>query len=316
MIREYLRFSRRERMAVLVIVCVILVVFLLPEIIVPSRPENHIQPADTAWITSLKRLETRAETYRNTEKNMDRIKAFKNNTPELDKSENTPDRLFYFDPNTVRADALKQLGLRERTIRTIQNFRNKGGRFHRPGDFQKIYGLAPHEFERLAPYIRIAVPLFVKSSGATDSPRSLPRLYGNDTRKKFDIIDINLADTSAFISLPGIGSKLSARIVAFREKLGGFYSVEQVGETFGLPDSTFQKIRRYLDRGSSPVKKININRATLEELGAHPYIRYGLARPIIAYRNEKGSFQAIEDLKKVMAVTDGAYQKMFPYLSL
>jgi DNA uptake protein ComE-like DNA-binding protein len=60
------------------------------------------------------------------------------------------------------------------------------------------------------------------------------------------IIDINSADTTSFIALPGIGSKLAARIINFRDKLGGFYSVAQVGETFGLPDSTFQKIKQYL----------------------------------------------------------------------
>ena len=104
------------------------------------------------------------------------------------------------------------------------------------------------------------------------------------------VIDINTADTSAFISLPGIGSKLAARIVNFRDKLGGFYSIDQVGETFGLPDSTFQKIKQYLKLENTSIKKININTATVDELKAHPYIKYSVANPIIAYRNEHGPF--------------------------
>jgi competence ComEA-like helix-hairpin-helix protein len=112
----------------------------------------------------------------------------------------------------------------------------------------------------------------------------------------FSIIDVNNADTTAFISLPGIGSKLAARIITFREKLGGFYSVEQIGETYGLPDSTFQKIKQWLKLDNLSVKKININTATVDEMKAHPYIKYGLANPIVAYRNEHGAFSKIEDI--------------------
>jgi competence ComEA-like helix-hairpin-helix protein len=64
------------------------------------------------------------------------------------------------------------------------------------------------------------------------------------------------------------------------------------------------------------VKKININTATIDELKAHPYIKYNLANPIVAYRNEHGSFSKIEDIKKVMAVTEEIYKKIAPYLSL
>jgi competence ComEA-like helix-hairpin-helix protein len=127
---------------------------------------------------------------------------------------------------------------------------------------------------------------------------------------------VNTADTTTLISLPGIGSKLATRIITFREKLGGFYSVEQIGETYGLPDSTFQKIKQYLKLDNVSVKKININTATVDEMKAHPYIKYSLANPIVAYRNEHGMFSTIEDIKKVMAVTDEVYKKIAPYLSL
>ena len=129
------------------------------------------------------------------------------------------------------------------------------------------------------------------------------------------MIDINLADTSAWIALPGIGSKLAARIVSFREKLGGFYAISQVAETFGLADSTFQKIRSWLKLDPPVLRKRNINTATLEELKAHPYIRFTLARPIVAFRSEHGPFTKLEDIKKVMAVTEEIYSKISPYLS-
>ncbi len=131
----------------------------------------------------------------------------------------------------------------------------------------------------------------------------------------YTVIEINSADTTGFIYLPGIGSKLAARIINFRDRLGGFYSVEQVGETYGLPDSTYQKIRQYLKIENSAVKKININTATVDELKVHPYIKYTIAKPIVAYRNEHGPFLKAEDIKNVMAVTDEVYHRIAPYIT-
>ncbi|MEI9944383.1 MAG: helix-hairpin-helix domain-containing protein [Chitinophagaceae bacterium] len=115
---------------------------------------------------------------------------------------------------------------------------------------------------------------------------------------------------------PVSGAKLAARIVNFRDKLGGFYSIDQIKEIYGLPDSTFQKIKTYLKLNNEAIKKININTATIDELKAHPYIKYTIANPLIAYRNEHGPFSKVEDIKKVMAVTDEVYNKLSPYFTL
>jgi len=224
--------------------------------------------------------------------------------------------LFYFDPNTIIVSEWKRLGLKDKTIKTIENYRGKGGRFYKPEDLKRIYGLHNDEYERLKPYIKIEsnIPKKTEETIALKSKDEIQQSKTYTTR--YSIIDVNTADTTAFISLPGIGSKLAARIITFREKLGGFYSVEQIGETYGLPDSTFQKIKQYLKLDNSSVKKININTATVDEMKAHPYIKYNLANLIIAYRNEHGSFSRVEDIKKVMAVTDEIYKKIAPYLSL
>ncbi len=129
-------------------------------------------------------------------------------------------------------------------------------------------------------------------------------------------IDINTADTTAFIALPGIGNKLANRIVEFRNKLGGFYKVEQVAETYALPDSTFQKIKSRLTISTIAVQQININTATVDELKSHPYIRYYIANAIVQYRNQHGNFLAADDLKKITLITDSAFNKMLPYLKV
>ena len=165
------------------------------------------------------------------------------------------------------------------------------------------------EYERLAPYIKI------ENNLAENNPSEYVKKENELRNFSYSSIDINTADTAAFISLPGIGSKLAARIINFRGKLGGFYSINQVGETYGVPDSTFQKIKQYLKLETTSVKKININTVTVDELKSHPYIKYTIANPVIAYRNEHGLFAKVEDIKKVMAVTDEIYNKIAPYIT-
>jgi competence ComEA-like helix-hairpin-helix protein len=275
-------------------------------------------PLDTAWISAVKKLEIKEaqnDQPEYAERNEDDGYAY-----QYDRTKNSYDylskgELFYFDPNTISDEGWKKLGLRDKTITTIQNYLNKGGHFYKPEDLQKIYGLRKDEYERLSPYIRIETATAVKSTEAVVTPESQnENQAGKSFTSRYSVIDINEADTSAFISLPGIGSKLAARIINFREKLGGFYSVDQVAETYGLPDSTFQKVKQWLKLDNISVKKININTATVDQLKAHPYIKYSIANPIVAYRTEHGPFTKVEDIKKVMVVTGEIYKKIAPYL--
>ena len=222
-------------------------------------------------------------------------------------------KLFYFDPNTIDAAGWKKLGLRDKTIATILNFRSKGGKFRQPEDIKKIWGLFPDEVERILPFIQIAAASTSYSKQKNSYAISVPT--ENKFSRSIVDIEINGADSVAFISLPGIGSKLSQRIINFRDKLGGFYSVNQVGETFGLPDSVFQKIKPRLQL-SGDVKKININTATLDELKIHPYVRYHLANAIIQYRLQHGQYKMVEDIKKIMIMNDEVFSKVSPYFSI
>ena len=212
---------------------------------------------------------------------------------------------FEFDPNTISAAGWHKLGISDKTIGTIQRYISKGGRFRKPADLQNIWGIQQEDLQRLLPYVRI-----VDQGISKEYP-------GKEQKNNFipAVIDINNADSTGLINLPGIGSKLSKRIISFREKLGGFYSVEQVSEIFGLPDSVFQIIRPLLSVNGE-VKKININTASLEEMKAHPYIRYNLANVIIQYRTQNGPFNSVSDVKKIMIVTDEIYNKVFPYLGI
>ncbi|HEY1166579.1 MAG TPA: helix-hairpin-helix domain-containing protein, partial [Chitinophaga sp.] len=144
--------------------------------------------------------------------------------------------------------------------------------------------------------------------------RPLPT--ANSFQRRPLIIFINAADSSAWEALPGIGPTLAARLIRFREKLGGFYSIAQVAETYGLPDSTFKKIQASLRLDSGSLKKLNINQMDEKSLGQHPYIRYKLARLIVQYRNNHGPFSHPEDLYNIPLVNDSIYRKLEKYISL
>ncbi len=310
---DYLSFSKKEQIAVFVLVALIVLVFLAPTV---AFKKNNVKakPVDTAWMTAVKNLELKSTDAKNNFSNgYDDNNA---NYYQYDKNTNngfvnTKGELFEFDPNTLSPEGWKKLGLRDKTINTIQNYLNKGGRFKAPEDVKKIYGLFPNEYERIAPHIRI-------SNNATTNNETIykPINTTKSNSNTYRIIEINTADTSDFISLPGIGSKLAWRIVNFRDKLGGFHNINQIAETYGLPDSTFQKIKSYLKLTDPNVKKININTASVDELKTHPYIRYQLARPIVAYREQHGLFSKPEDLKKIMIVTDEVFLKIAPYLQV
>lgn len=214
--------------------------------------------------------------------------------------------LFYFDPNTLDETGWKKLGLSDKTIATVKNYLSKGGRFYKPEDIRRIWGLKEELAGKLIPFIQIAG----KGYTTTEKPAYEKKTYVPS------LIDINMADTAALIALPGIGSKLAQRIIIFRDKLGGFYNIAQLAETYGLADSTFQKIKARLTLINSVVKKININTATLDELKAHPYIRYNVGNAIVQYRNQHGNFHSVTDLKKIVLVTPEVYDKMQPYLAV
>ena len=227
----------------------------------------------------------------------------------------SPKSLFFFDPNTATESNWKELGLQEKTIATLRNYISKGGRIRKPEDLKKIYGFPEEAYKKLEPFIRI--------NEAEDANKKKGTWKFEDNRlnikKAIDIqrISINQADSSQWEALPGIGPKLAARIILFRKKLGGFYAIEQVAETYGLPDSTFRKIKPYLEADDLQLPAtLDINHASQEELQAHPYLSYQLARLIIAYRNQHGPFKQKDDVKKLALMTPDLFNRLEPYISV
>lgn len=312
-VNDYLRFTRKDRIGILVLVALIVLVVLLPAI----WPAKKTTPPSKQQIEQLKaataRLHHSDSTYQSKEMPVKRqyagVGGYSKPAAET----------FFFDPNTLDAAGWKRLGIRDKTAATILHYLQKGGKFKKPDDLSRIYGLFKDDYERLLPYVQIkgALPT-VKANEENTLPAASTTgtAYPKPVKPRLTMVEINAADTTAWIALPGIGAKLAARIVNFRAKLGGFYAVQQVAETFGLPDSTFMRIQPMLQCNPAGLQQINVNTADANTLKQHPYIRWNLANAIVQYRSQHGNFKSVEDLLQIALITPEVLAKIKPYLVL
>ena len=205
-----------------------------------------------------------------------------------------------FDPNTATREVLLRHQLPERVVRTLLNYREKGGRFYKSKDLLRVYGLTEEHYRRITPYIEITAgksPVFSRSNN----------IDSNYT------VDINRSTAEDWMRLRGIGPGYSRRILNFRDKLGGFSTIGQVADTYGLPDSTFQSVKTHL-RISPVLRKLSVNRLIADSLARHPYINFRQARAIANYRRNHGPFNGPDDFRKVLILTVSEHDRLLPYL--
>ena len=306
LIKAYLTYGTRDRIAAMAVVLFIGIAYAYPYVIY-KRNEQLPAKATSVLVKAIDTLEVKQKTNRYLKKSQGIDEDYQHQTNQSESF--LRGELFPFDPNNLSVEGWQKLGLSEKTSKTIEKYRNKGGKFHTADDLKKIWGMPAGFYERVKDYVVIA-------SLQNNHPQNdADKFVYTKSEKKVLLVNINQADTTAFIALPGIGSKLAARIVNFRDKLGGFYSVEQVRETYGLPDSTFQKVKGSFQL-SGTVRKLNVNTATKDELKVHPYIKWNLANAIVEYRNQHGAFKSLDDLKNISIIDEATFEKIMHYLSL
>ena len=207
---------------------------------------------------------------------------------------------FYFDPNKTTDEDFLRLGLTAKQITTIRKYQSKGGFFRSKEDFFKMWGLRNDQKSELADFIRIE-----KLENTPINPAPIV----NTTR-----IELNSADSVQLKALPGIGDKLSKRIVKYRDLIGGFYSLHQLNEVYGMSEQTIQTIANKITIDPSKIRKIDINFADIYELSKHPYLQKDLAKQIVKFRTKNGSFRDKVVLLDSMILNIDQYNRIKPYL--
>ncbi|HAQ18851.1 MAG TPA: hypothetical protein DCR40_06400 [Prolixibacteraceae bacterium] len=207
--------------------------------------------------------------------------------------------LFVFDPNKTSDADFHRLGLSVKQIATIRNYQNKGGSFRSKEDFFKMYGLTNQQKNDLSAYIKF-------EQAETFHPKIDPKV-------EIATFELNTADSTDLELLPGIGDKLSKRIVKYRDLLGGFYSISQLKEVYGLNEQIIRLNSASLTIDPAKIKKIDWNFANANELSRHPYLRNNLSRQIIQYRSKNGSISNLEILRDSMILNIDEYNRLKPY---
>ena len=256
-IKDLFGYSRRERRASLILLVLISLVLFTRFLV----PEKHIE------ITDL----TDDFLYRSGVQGED--------------SSGSRGKKSLFDPNTATYNELINAGLNSRQARTLINYRNSGGSFREKDDLGKVYGITGEKVDSLRPFIRISGNKEVKIKPNDQVARSVQKR-----------IDINKCDSAALESLPGIGPVLAARIIKFRNLLGGYYSVEQLKEVYGLPVETYNRISGMLGADTAFIERISINSADYRALSRIIYLSRYEVSSILKYRTLMDSIHTIKEL--------------------
>jgi len=160
---------------------------------------------------------------------------------------------FEFNPNTVSVDDLMRLGFSEKQAASIDNYRNKGGRFRRESDFAKSFVVSDSVYKRLEKYI------------------SIPK------------IDINKADSAEFDSLPGIGGWFAKNMVEYRSRLRGYSCTEQLMEIYRFDAEKYEALKDLIT--CSEAEAYPFWSTPADSLRLHPHIRsWQTAKAIVFYR--------------------------------
>ena len=220
----------------------------------------------------------------------------------LDKIAKQKEFFFKFNPNNASKEELLKLGLHAKVVKGIINYRSKGGKFMIKKDLAKIYNLPNSQYEKIKDFIDLPEERVVEKKEIKIKP-------------ELSVLDINLIDTTELIRLKGIGSKLSNRIVKYRNGLGGFVNTSQYREIYGLDSLVLKELMKYcfINHGFVPTK-ININSVGLSELMHHPYVGKKYATVIINYRNQHGNFKELKDLEKIKILPEDIINKLEPYI--
>jgi competence protein ComEA len=300
-LRDYFSFNRSERNGIfvlLVLVCLLLIWLIYLDSFFQQEANTVVyhtlstapqfaRPADTA--TGSRPEAAKSYTYR------------------------------YFNPNKATAAEWREMGLTERQSQIVMNYRAKGGQFRVPSDLKKVYGLTPAQYDLLAPWVRIEEertnakalrPAFSKSDSFASKPRT------NRKMKPGEHLELNGADSLSLIHIPGIGPAFAHRILAYRERLGGFHDAGQLLEVFGLEEDKLAGLLDFIQIDSLKITPLKLNTLNAEEFRRHPYIKWNLANLLVNYRKQHGPYRSVSETQALTLLTPVVYSRLRPYLSV
>jgi DNA uptake protein ComE-like DNA-binding protein len=292
-LRKWFSFSKGERVAIITVLALILLL-ILACLFRPSRKslsDESLHNLDS--LLALRQAAIEQQQQQQSEKPQE--------VAEL--------HPFPFNPNTLTEEEWLQMGLTDRQVRNIMNYKAKGGKFYSKNDLGKLYTISEDEFEQLEPFI--VLPEVSRGKNTETSSKSgvstLRQAQGSTTaatapaeKKAIPIVDLNTVDSTTLVELPQIGPYTAGRIIEFREKLGGFVDKEQLRDVKGMDDARFAAIQPYINVGVVEIRKVDVNRADFKTLVHHPYLSYEQVKRIVNQREKRGMIKNWAQLEALL----------------
>ena len=267
-LKSYFQYSRSQRSGIflLVLLCVIFqfaFFYLSPS----SFKVNEIEKQK--WIS----LQTKVDSLK------------------VEKQNYMP-KIYPFNPNFITDYKGSKLGMSVAEIDRLLNFRKTNQYVNSASEFQKVTQVSDSLLNAISPYFKF--PDWVSNRSAQKFKPFEKKI------EKIIMLDINLATKEDLIKVYGIGSALSDRILKQKELIGGFVSMKQMNDIWGLSQEVIDNLNKYFKIASIPkIKKIDINNSSIKELMLFPYFKFSLAKAIVTYRSMNGDFKNFEDLTKI-----------------
>lgn len=234
-------------------------------------------------------------------------------------------QLFMFDPNTIPSSELDGLDLPEFVKQNIIRYREAGGQFETDNDLHKIYGMTDSVFQVIQPYIQIRSaenPKEKLASSYVKSQMNLAPKVPVDSKSEPEsttanqiILELNTADSTDLIQLPGIGPVFSKRIIRYRDLLGGFAAKEQLLEVYNFPEETYENIMENIQVDSTKIQKLRINFIGYSDLLRHPYLNKEQVQAILHQRDTKGPFKNLSEVASIQVFDSESFARVRPYLT-
>ena len=222
-------------------------------------------------------------------------------------------RLKEFDPNTADSLELSSLGLSPFVVRNVLKYRDKGGAFRSSESFARIYGISDETFSQLKPYISISKEFVKKqeSESTVSVVQSVDTIIRVFKYSEGTLVDVGMADTTELKKIPGIGTGIAKAIVSYRNRLGGFYSLDQLHEIKYITP----ELMRWFKLDSLNLRKISINNVGIDLLRNHPYVNFYQAKVIVEHRKKKGKIKSLSQLSLYEEFTEKDLKRLVYYFT-
>ncbi|MEO8534566.1 MAG: helix-hairpin-helix domain-containing protein [Flavobacterium sp.] len=276
----YFKFTKQQRIGIFMLFSIIVVLQTIYFFVNFTSPEEYF-PEKEKWLS----LQIEIDSLKN-------------------EKYNSKPQVYLFNPNFISDYKGYKLGMSVEEIDRLMAFRKENKYVNSAQQFQQVTKISDSLLKAISPLFKF--PEWIANKKEPSNNKKDYKGYENYKNKPFNkkekipLIDINKATQEDLVKIFGVGESLSLRILKQKEILGGFVSMEQLNEVWGLSPEVLFELNTHFRIYSLPdFKKIPINEASLKELSQFTYFRYGLAKQIITYRSMNGDFKNIEDLAKI-----------------